>query len=210
MRKPASLDHPGFSYKSMVQLYEREHNKIKLSLVSSNDTKLKDIGELLGEAICKLTEEKPYLDEPLKPLVVCHMDCQPQNLLFAGPVERDGRLTGPRILSVFDWEEAALADPRFELLLLCRKVCANRNQAEEIWKLYDQDLKGQSLGPLAPWLALETVHSIISLLLQSMDLLGGGRSPWESKPDLWGKIQREVRRLVLEHAWDFCDAAELH
>jgi hypothetical protein len=48
------------------------------------------------------------------------------------------------------------------------------------------------------------------LLLQSMDLLGGGRSPWETKPDLWGKIQREFCRLA-SGGWEFCnmDALEL-
>lgn len=36
-----------------------------------------------------------------------------------------------------------------------------------------------------------------------MDLLGGGRSPWETKPDLWGKIEREFSRLVHD-GWSFC------
>ena len=209
LRKPLSTEISGFSYASMVRMYEREYNKIKVSLASCNDAKLKVTGQLLEKAICKLSEEMPYSNQPLKPFVLCHMDCQPQNLLFLQRTNGDEKATAPQIASVLDWEEAALADPRFELLLLCRKVCANRSQAEQIWKAYGQSLQDHSLGPLAPWLALETVHSIVSLLLQTMNLLGGGRSPWESKPDLWGKIQREVRRLVMEHSWDFCDVPEL-
>ena len=114
----------------------------------------------------------------------------------------------PRISSVLDWEEAAYADPRFELLMLCRKVCANREQAEVVWNTYEQEYnsgdnnKTLKLGPLQPWLELETVHSISTLLMQSMDLLGGGRSPWESKPDLWGKIEREIQRLEQQYGWE--------
>jgi hypothetical protein len=142
------------------------------------------------------------------------MDCQPQNLLFAQPADTrpnaDSNAVSslPEIFTILDWEEAALADPRFELLLLCRKVCANRDQAQQVWKTYERELPQPQLGPLEPWLALETVHSITSLLLQTMDLLGGGRNPWETKPDLCGKIQREVQRLVVEYGWDFCNATE--
>jgi thiamine kinase-like enzyme len=134
------------------------------------------------------------------------MDCQPQNLLFARPKEK----RQPLIVSVLDWEEAAFADPRFELLLICRKVCANRSQADQVWKTYQEELPQPCLGSIEPWLKLESVHSLTTLLLQSMDLLGGGRSPWETKPDLWGKIQREFCRLA-SGGWDFCntDALEL-
>jgi hypothetical protein len=107
-----------------------------------------------------------------------------------------------------DWEEAAFADPRFELLLLCRKVCANRSQADEVWKVYREELPQPNLGSVEPWLKLETVHSLTTLLLQSMDLLGGGRNPWETKPDLWGKIQREFYRLA-SSGWAFCNIAAL-
>ena len=63
------------------------------------------------------------------------------------------------------------------------------------------------VGPIEPWLRLETVHSLCTLLLQAMDFLGGGRSPWETKPDLWGKIDRERQRLV-KMGWLFCDYKE--
>jgi hypothetical protein len=87
------------------------------------------------------------------------------------------------VFSVLDWEDAAWADPRFDLLMLCRKVCANMEQAEVVWSEYDSlkssnghaevitDIHVSCLGSIVPWLQLETVHSITTLLLQSMDLL---------------------------------------
>lgn len=119
------------------------------------------------------------------PPVLCHMDYQPQNVQFA---------SDSTVAAVFDWEEAAYADPRFDVLLVCRKVCAKREQAQIVWEKYRETAQ-LPLGPLDPWLRLETTHSLTTLLLQAMDLQGGGRSPWESKPDLWGKIEREIARL---------------
>jgi thiamine kinase-like enzyme len=155
----------------------------------------------------------------LSPVLV-HMDLQPQNLIFRarkayrpsgdgdsnsqGHQSGHGQLEGPSstVFAVLDWEDAAWADPRFDLLLLCRKVCANREQANVLWSEYGATLARDSddgmdeypLGPIEPWLQLETVHSIATLLLQSMDLLDGGRNPWETKNDLWGKLEREFAR----------------
>ena len=150
---------------------------------------------------------------PLSPVLV-HLDLQPQNLLFRnvstqqhqqqqrhlqqqqqqGQDQRYKCKTATcSVSSVLDWEDAAIADPRFDLMLLGRKVCANRDQAETIWNEYAATMK-DSLGPLDPWLQLETVHSITTLLLQSMDLLNGGRNPWETSNDLWKKLDREFQR----------------
>jgi hypothetical protein len=132
------------------------------------------------------------------------MDCQPQNLIFVCDKEEQSH----SISSVLDWEEAAYADPRFELLLLCRKVCANPEQAKTLWNRYAHHMSQTyhlSMGPMEPWLRLETVHSITTLLLQTMDMLDGGRNPWETKPDLWGKIEREFQRLA-QSGWGFCGA----
>jgi thiamine kinase-like enzyme len=168
--------------------------------------------ELLAFAVTKLQKHASFLAESsilsLLPPVLCHMDCQPQNLLFvkcattslsptASP-KPDDPVLRVEVSSVLDWEEAAYADPRFELLLLCRKVCANRSQADRVWETYRRELPQPHLGPIDPWLRLETVHSLTTLLLQAMKV--GGRSPWESQPDLWGKIQREFQRLP--DSWD--------
>jgi hypothetical protein len=162
--------------------------------------------------------------------VLVHMDLQPQNLIFRRNARTDERAIdddtpdsdSATIFSVLDWEDTAWADPRFELLLLCRKVCANRQQAERIWSEYDTAMiiteeeevessnsncrvhhhekqNVHSLGPIDPWLQLETVHSVTTILLQSMDLLNGGRNPWETKNDLWGKLQREFVRWDQRH-----------
>lgn len=157
---------------------------------------------VLSECIEKLRLES--LSVHRIPHVLCHMDCQPQNLVFFKE-ERDS----PKIMSVLDWEDAAYADPRFELLLLARKVCANREQAETLWKAY-QDKLMVDLGNIEPWLKLETVHSLSTLILQRMNLLGGGRNPWETIPDLDKKIRREFARLVFM-GWEFCkDVATEH
>jgi thiamine kinase-like enzyme len=144
-----------------------------------------------------------------------HLDLQPQNLLFAAktttpttPTTTTTTTNGGSstiesigVSSVLDWEDAAIADPQFEVLLLGRKVCANCEQAKELWQLYSEmynssaDASSSSsssntttdeeqlvvvvvvdddVGPLGPWFQLETIHSIVTLLLQSMDLLDGG------------------------------------
>jgi thiamine kinase-like enzyme len=153
---------------------------------------------------------------PPLPAVLCHMDLQPQNLTFwhdrnEGNDENNANdhihvSQHCSVASVMDFEEAAYADPRFEVLLICRKVLANKFQAEELWKSYAIRVKMETtwdVGPIEPWLRLETVHSLLTLLLQANDLLGGGRNPWETKPDLIAKIDRERRRLVNMN-WSFC------
>jgi hypothetical protein len=146
--------------------------------------------------------------------VLVHMDLQPQNIIFGrrrrqcqGPGDNppDRRLDDDDddhrrvvVLSVLDWEEAAWADPRFELLLLGRKVCANRSQALAVWEMY-QTTTGLALGSLDVWLRLETIHSLITLLLQAATGKGRGGGILETTTppddDLWGKIQREMARL---------------
>jgi thiamine kinase-like enzyme len=136
-------------------------SSISVSSTNTEDAKLNRAVELLGKAIQQLHEEaKEFgLDctspSPLSsflPPVLVHMDCQPQNLLFARAKDK----RRPLIVSVLDWEEAAFADPRFELLLICRKVCANRSQADQVWKTYREELPQPNLGPIEPWLKLET------------------------------------------------------
>jgi hypothetical protein len=164
---------------------------------------LQDCTEKLDKAISVLEHAVSALDELqlLTPPVLCHMDLQPQNMLFAAPRLGNGANNSNRndsiVVSVLDWEEAAYADPRFELLLLGRKVCANRLQAESIWQMYQTKRRQwslQLLGPLEPWLRLETVHSLTTLLLQATNTAGGGRSPWETWDDLRGKLEREWQR----------------
>jgi hypothetical protein len=185
------------AYYDMIVLYEGALSRMMKTLqdVAPNDEILHQLTKTLGKCVSKLREESV---EAL-PAVLVHMDCQPQNLLFHHRDDNDTRIS-----SVLDWEEAAYADPRFELLLLGRKVCANRLQADIIWQTYEKEC--QPPGPIEPWLRLETVHSITTLVLQSMNLLGGGRSPWETKPDLGGKIERELHRLI-DLGWEFCQEA---
>lgn len=167
------------THSQMVSLYRTNYDWLMTDWKDHATSPFSASIQALGRALDKLSSEPITNLEP----VVCHMDLQPQNIMFAART---------RIRTVLDWEEAEFADPRFELLLLGRKVCANKQQAASIWRRYELETK-ISLGEIEPWLLLETVHSMITLLLQSFS--GGGRSPWESKPDLIGKLEREQHRL---------------
>lgn len=176
----------GYYFQTMVGLYRTKIQLIetrRAARATDGSEVLKKACQEIHRAIHKLENTRGLTY--LRP-VICHMDLQPQNLLFYSP---------KKIAAVLDWEDASYADPRFELLLLCRKVCANKEQGKVIWNAYQKSFPSVELGDLDIWLELETVHSLTTLLLQSMDLLGGGRSPWESKPDLLGKIERELVRL---------------
>ena len=192
-------------------------NGFDLELTEAISTLRQCLTTLNDEAISRY-EESLILSECSNnvPAVICHMDLQPQNMMLLKmkyaiddkllSQSKISCLTVPQVASVLDWEEACYADPRFELLLICRKVVANRKQADCIWDHYSKVMKQRfdiNIGPLEPWLKLETVHSLLTLLMQSTNLVGGGRSPWEQKPDLKGKIEREFSRLA-EMGWQFC------
>ena len=220
----------------------------------------------LQKAIQQLQEYAKTI--PPWPPVLVHLDLQPQNIFMTSQkvqtmdinhttttkttkttamimtTKRNDALRArptklQRIRTVLDWEDATWADPRFDLLLMGRKVMANYNQAELLWNWYEIQWSNyhdnnhqkqqqqqqeqqqqeeeqeeeashsepslsfssssspgtQKLGNMEPWLYLETTHSVTTLLLQSMNLLGGGRNPWETSLDLWGKVERELIRL---------------
>jgi hypothetical protein len=211
-----------FQYQDMVAIYRHVHQLLKANMRPKEDSKnesrigllLRMLGECISELSCEWNEtggRPPHL-----PPVLCHMDLQPQNLAFKR--DRDHNCC---VASVMDWEEACYADPRFELLLICRKVVANQEQAETLWQSYSifvqqysasLSLRSKSrihwtVGSIEPWLKLESVHSLFTLSLQAIDLLGVGRSPWETELDLWGKVTRERQRLV-QMGWLFCDYNE--
>ena len=107
----------------------------------------------------------------------------------------------------YSHREAAYADPRFELLLICRKICSNDIQANTIWNYYQEQILKYShhyqIGTIDPWLKLETLHSIITLTLQGLNIGGRGATQWEKQCDIFHKINRELLRLVCR-GWDFC------
>ncbi|KAL7581140.1 hypothetical protein ACA910_005935 [Epithemia clementina (nom. ined.)] len=226
----------GHSFHTMVLVYREAHQEMEQLIMlqenkplvkgdTSDQKNLFDVVQMLGKCIEELDHEmernRRYIVEHPLPYVLLHMDCQPQNIIFAQITTSTGltnEITDPKhrlhVSSVLDWEEAAFGDLRFELLLLGRKVCANEQQVRHIWQTYQQAFNNNNaendnstpfmdLGPIEPWLRLETVHSLSTLLLQSMKQQQYGRSPWETKPDLWGKISREFERLSLA-GWTFC------
>ncbi|KAG7366274.1 phosphotransferase enzyme family protein [Nitzschia inconspicua] len=200
-------------YECMLKKYRTAFQTIddamKLKNVQHDDPILGALRKLNGAL--KVIEEISFrgVVNDLAPVLV-HLDLQPQNLIFRKPqmipiTANQKSQPSARIHSVLDWEDAMWADPRFDVLMLCRKVCANMKQAKEVWSEYENAMFNEEkttegrkevcgMGPILPWLQLETVHSVTTLLLQWMDLLNGGRNPWETKKDLWGKMQRELAR----------------
>ena len=230
-----------FQYHDMIEVYRDALNRlVNVNALrkedGGNDEKMDFMIRLLDKCVEALGYTWTAGTPPPLPPVLCHMDLQPQNLFFRHSSKKSDAVINEHggqhknkqyhsaedcsVASIMDWEEACYADPRFELLLICRKVLASREQAEQLWQSYSNRIRHMSqcifskrmknahwdVGSLEPWLKLETVHSLCTLLLQAMDLLGGGRNPWESTSDLWGKIDRERRRLV-QMGWSFCDAS---
>lgn len=111
----------GYTYSTMTRHYQRALQSMEDSLRNTpvNDKRLADSLKALAKCIDKLDSEPV---EAL-PAVLVHMDCQPQNLVFARTQAEDPWC----ISSVLDWEDCAYADPRFELLLLGRKVSPTKN-----------------------------------------------------------------------------------
>eukprot|EP00559_Dactyliosolen_fragilissimus_P003712 CAMPEP_0184867022 /NCGR_PEP_ID=MMETSP0580-20130426/24760_1 /TAXON_ID=1118495 /ORGANISM="Dactyliosolen fragilissimus" /LENGTH=497 /DNA_ID=CAMNT_0027367017 /DNA_START=51 /DNA_END=1540 /DNA_ORIENTATION=+ len=204
-----------YRYHDMVSIYSKALAQLKHKLPSiQNDinscayVKLKSI--LFNYEMCvkRLVSESQSMENNIKndiPPVLCHMDLQPQNMIFIRKkitIDSVNDFFGNvnSIASVLDWEEACYADPRFDLILFCRKVLANRGQADFIWDQYAKSIKSVLkvkqvlIGNIEPWLKLECVHSLTTLVLQAMDLIGGGRNPWEKKIDLFAKIDREFSR----------------
>jgi hypothetical protein len=210
-----------YHYHDMVPLYRLALQRLSTAQQNSvrvDDERMDVLLQMMKECVDTLESHEWDVHDgrhpPFLPPVLCHMDLQPQNLTFFHDRKCDenhqyGNVHVSKhcsIASVMDFEEAAYADPRFEVLLICRKVLANIDQAQELWKSYSTHVKLRTMwdvGPIEPWLRLETVHSLLTLMLQANDLLGCGRHPWETKPDLWGKIDRERRRLVAM-GWSFC------
>jgi len=221
-------------YHDMIALYQKTVLSLKQTAPTKNQhtnvvysRKLHQLIDILEECVENLISEAklhyPNLighcgvdSEDVIPPVLCHMDLQPQNMIMrqlTASCSTESCSTEvastPRIASVLDWEESCYADPRFELLMLCRKVVANRIQADILWEYYSNimgkrfELSNNTFGPIEPWLKLETIHSLFTLIMQGMDLQGGGRNPWEGKHDLWGKVSRELSRLV-DLGWSFC------
>lgn len=192
------------NFGTMLHYYQKAFEEILASnanhgagIIMQTDKRMEIALETVKEAVSKILPMQMSHIPPMSPVLV-HLDLQPQNLLFyrlpsqSSSSREDDSI---HVSSVLDWEDASVADPRFEVLLICRKVCAKRSQADALWSLYQESVEENS-GPIGPWLQLECIHSILTLLLQSMDLLNGGRNPWETKKDLWGKLQREF------HRWD--------
>jgi hypothetical protein len=213
-----------FQYTDMVLIYKHAlDGLLKSNAYNTSDSKTITMIEILQKCISTLVEDWTECNSSCLPPVLCHMDLQPQNLAFWHESDKlkgnlGHRCDGCHVAAVMDWEEACYADPRFELMMLCRKVLANRDQAEMVWQTFSEHVQAWKqeassqrgnheeweVGPIEPWLKLECVHSLCTLIIQLLDKDGGGRSPWETKPDLLAKFDRERQRLVMM-GWLFCD-----
>jgi thiamine kinase-like enzyme len=187
----------------MILLYQEQIRRIR-KVIQENQTEMASLVEYLENCIQRLLSEEEIVKEyPLAP-VLCHMDLQPQNMILCQTTKLPTP-TIPMIASILDWEESCYADARFEILLMCRKVLANREQADSLWHHYSERVKataGFSVGPIEPWLRLESVHTLLTMCMQGMNLLQGGRNPWEEESDLLKKIDRELYRLRNDLGWE--------
>lgn len=191
------------NYSDMILLYQEQIRHIR-KVIQENQTEMASLVEYLENCIQRLLSEEEIVKEyPLAP-VLCHMDLQPQNMILCQTTKLPTP-TIPMIASILDWEESCYADARFEILLICRKVLANREQADSLWHHYSERVKataGFSVGPIEPWLRLESVHTLLTMCMQGMNLLQGGRNPWEEESDLLKKIDRELYRLRNDLGWE--------
>jgi len=222
-------------YGDMIDIYEMVFTTVKKMTQSSyknhkcyiNQPVLDAILEKLDTWIKALHQENDSLilhgEYDSLPGVLCHFDLQPQNMVFRQRVvpspsssSNSSTLNSkndiPIISSILDWEECCYADPRFELLLLCRKVVANRIQANIVWNAYSKKVEklfhkeNFRVGPILPWLRLESVHSIMTIIRHlcysspsHIQDGGDGRRPWENQTELFAKIEREFERLHSFH-----------
>jgi len=236
IRKLSCKDGKPYCYKKMLQKYKEIYQILSLSRemkVGNNSVnpegwednrRLQQIVGTLHLCIQQLEQEYVGWESSFTsqlPPVLCHCDLQPQNIIFwtEDPITdddpSDNRLLRndiPNVACVLDWEEAAWADPRFELILLCRKICANMDQATAVWLHYTSSIQQWGaihdvqhmikIGPMDPWLKLEAVHSLTIFLLQTINLSGRG-AQWERNQDLLSKMERELSRLSIL-GWSFC------
>ena len=108
---------PGYTYKGMLREYRKAQLAMEESLQSLSTSDQRSERSLYALRKCIDLLEKEVINKI--PHVLLHMDCQPQNLVFARTQNNDDPWL---ISSVLDWEDSAYGDPRFELLLLGRKV----------------------------------------------------------------------------------------
>lgn len=111
----------GCTFMWMVRRYRKAFLTMQASLFNTDasDKKLSEVVAVLEKCVENLESEHV---RPL-PCVLLHMDCQPQNLVFAKTLSKEDPWY---ISSVLDWEDSAYGDPRFELLLLGRKASLTR------------------------------------------------------------------------------------
>jgi hypothetical protein len=175
-----------FDYHDMVAVYRLALQRLSAARQDAgvDDERMDTLLKMMYTCVASLEHEWDEYDgrcPPPLPAALCHMDLQPQNLTFWH--DRHGDDANHKVVdvhvsndcsvaSLVDFEEAVYADPRFEVLLICRKVLSNIEQADELWKSYASSVKLQTtweVGPMEPWLRLETVHSLFTLLLQAND-----------------------------------------
>uniref|UniRef100_A0A7S1BSL3 Aminoglycoside phosphotransferase domain-containing protein n=1 Tax=Corethron hystrix TaxID=216773 RepID=A0A7S1BSL3_9STRA len=197
------------TYAKMVKLYTEVLSGLRQQVTTQNEafhdakrTYILAILQIMGTGIDQLKIHAESLS-PLGP-VLCHGDMQPQNLMFwtsdTGDKARRGSKTIPNVACVLDWEEAGWADPRFELVLICRKICSDRNQADIIWKAYGDvllELHNTDIGSIDPWLKMEGVHSVLTEISKVVKVT------YKRNVALEGKIERELYRLG-NLGWTFC------
>ncbi len=196
-------------FSDMIHLYQEQVRAIRNAVAKNEILDSLGVVVYLEQCIEMLVAEGEIIKQNPMPPVLCHMDLQPQNLVWLSRGTKSPLTNIPMIASILDWEESCFADARFEMLLICRKVLANKEQADQLWNYYTERVEETTnftVGDIEPWLRLESVHSLLTMVLQGMGLLQGGRNPWEGKSDLHQKINRELHRLKYDLGWEIENA----
>jgi aminoglycoside phosphotransferase (APT) family kinase protein len=131
----------------------------------AGDASQRDSVDVMAARLAEVDERPPGL---------VHGDCHLGNILFDGEA----------ITAVIDWEEAALGDPRVDVMLIRGWLRRNSPELEEPFLCAYEAEAGYPLGPLDIWRDLTNLRSqIMSAWVKNS--LAQGRVLPSANPEVW-------------------------
>lgn len=161
---------PDFELRTMIQIHKcpvgpRESTE-PLARLETYEEQLQYLEELARSCeaahLCRSIQavKECFEQAPIPPLppALLHLDFHMGNILISKTEQ---------VLAVLDWEFACIGDPRFDLARHIRRSCQDRRDPEnfrggpELWEAYSELRFGGAssacLGPMDPWIALESL-----------------------------------------------------